>query len=181
MGLGALLVAGGSWVADALKSLSPRVWLALAGILLAVGLVVLHERHAKAEIAAAEKRGAAAEGARIAAQVNRLTDRINGVAQKLREKGREDDRRIAADADDLRVRGPGHAACSAVVSAPRAPGGAAAAGEAGAAVAPVPDGGGAELIALPFAGAVQLVEDHDQCLADRSRWERWFDALTTSD
>lgn len=178
MGLGELLIAGCTRALGFAKSLSPRAWLALAGILALVVLGIAHQRHASAVVAAAERRGAERASIEIARRVNKLTDRLNVIAAKARENQRASLHSIAVDVRDLELRGPGRAACAAQLSPSRGAGRPyPPAGPPAVAVDPVPDRTGVQLIGLPFSAALAGA---GQCDADRdevARWRQWFAAL----
>lgn len=178
MGLGALLSLGASWTGQRLKSLSPRAWLILAGICVAIVLVVLHQRHAAEQILRAERRGAEAEARRTIARVNALTIKINQVAVKAREKQHARLGSIAADVHDLGLRGPGRAACTPQLPAARgssrsqpAP------GLPAAAVDPLPGGAGTSFIAMPFQPTLSAAGQCDANLDEVIRWRGWFQDL----
>lgn len=164
-----------------LGKISPKIWLAL-GCAVALVLGVLWHRHevkatiatAKAEQRADDQKVLNAQAAKIRAQDAQLA----AMSSQLRKANDEEHSRIDADAGAVLVRGPGKAVCPGVSSPPAAPGRPIqAAPEAGPAVAPVPDSGGQQLIALPFAPTVELTKEHDQCLADRRSIDAWYDAL----
>lgn len=113
----------------------------------------------------------AAEDARINKLALAQKARIDALTTELTTKDRtqndEKNSRIAATATTVLVRGPGKAVCPSVAVAASPPvRHDQAAPQASASVAPVPDSGGEQLIALPFAPTVELVKEHDQCLVD---------------
>jgi hypothetical protein len=121
------------------------------------------------QLDAAEKRGAAAAYARVEHRVIEMSRQLTTAAEALRSKAGEETRVVVAAADDLRVRGPGKAACPAVpVTSSGGP--VAAATETGPAVAPLPDRTGTELVCLPFAGTVDVFEQHDRLLIESRSW-----------
>lgn len=103
------------------------------------------------------------------------------IARKNRELNDEQNRRIAASADAVRLHGPGKAAC------PGNPGSPAAAGRpepgSGAgnvAVDPVPDRAGVVLIAVPFDDSVTWGADHDGARAENIAWHQWYRDLVAA-
>jgi hypothetical protein len=156
-------------LADTAKKIPRQVWLGLVAALLALALVAWHQHVAHKAIAAAEKRGEDRAYAKITQQAQALAKRANDRAAKIRKQTDEANRTSIALANDLRVRGPGKAACTATaatstsrhVSPPR---------PADAAVDQVPAGGGANLIAMPFDDAVAWAEQHDLNLNEVKGW-----------
>jgi len=121
--------------------------------------------------------------AKIAKQAVDLKQKIDGltinISHLLKEQNDAQNARIHSAADDLRMRGPGKAAC------PSNPGLAAAPGRSqqpigagNAAVAPVHDSGGISLIALPFADTVDFGEEHDRYRTEAMTWREWYKRLT---
>jgi hypothetical protein len=121
--------------------------------------------------------------AKIAKQAVDLKTKIDGltinISHLLKEQNDAQNARIHSAADDLRMRGPGKAAC------PGNPGFAAApgrsqqpAGTGNAAVAQVRDSGGISLIALPFADTVDFGEEHDRYRTEAMTWREWYKRLT---
>jgi hypothetical protein len=95
-----------------------------------------------------------------------LEIKANARAAQLRERNDAENRTIAADGADLRVRGPGKAICTGGVGpAPAASGHVEASRPADAPVAEMPDTERPPVIALPFAGTIAFAE---QCDANRA-------------
>ena len=105
----------------------------------------------------------------MAEQVKKQVEADRKRAAKLRSKNDETNRRISVDADALRVSGAGKAACLNTAS-PRPSGRITPARPADAPMDQVPDGGRAELIALPYADTLDFAEQHDKCLAEAATW-----------
>lgn len=159
-----------------IKSVPKPVWKWLA-IALVVALVVWRGLawHAgkvdqlKKDSFAAGRQSAAADMVALRDQLNRA--HAQDVA-RMRSQNDAKLRDVGRDADALRLRGPGRAACSAVV-----PGGAGgsqqAGGQASAPVSQLPDAGGAELIALRFDAATDLGESHDALRVEVLGWREW--------
>jgi hypothetical protein len=140
------------------------------GILLLVGLavwrvVVWYDN----QIDAAEQRGANLAYARVTDRVIDITGKLTDAADKIRNKANAKARTVTVAADDLRVRGPGKAACPAV-AVTGSGGHVGTAGSADGAVAAVPGAQGSELIAVPFAVLVDFAEQHDKCLIEAWSW-----------
>jgi hypothetical protein len=95
----------------------------------------------------------------------------NARAAQLRERNDADNRNITADADDVRVRGPGKAVCPGSVNpAPAASGPVAASRPADAPMAKVPYPEWATLAAVPFNDTTAFAE---QCDANRAEVISW--------
>lgn len=157
----------------------PKVWLALGCAVAAFIGVLWHRHEVKVTIADAEKAGEAKAYANVAAQASSLkskADALNAqISNLIRSKADAENTRIVTQYRDVLVRGPGAAACTAVAGLPASAGGPKqAAAKAGAAVDPVPAAGGTELIALPFAGAVNGAREHDQLLNEDQAWRGWY-------
>jgi hypothetical protein len=156
------------------------VWMrwTLLGLLIAAAGFVWHQHAAHKAIAAAEKRGADAAYANMASQAVALkvkADALNtSLAQAIREKNDEESRRIAADADALRVSGPGKAVCRSPGLAGGPSGYVEAGGSRAAAVDTLSDSQGIDLIGLPFAGAVAGAEQADLNRAEVIAWREWW-------
>lgn len=149
-----------------LKRIPRWVWIVLAVIALVVAGRVYHNHKAGAAITAAEKRGEARAYAAVEKRALALTAKANAISANLRSKNNETVRRIAADADALRVRGPGKASCpsAAFVAASGHSGPAGRPGDA--ALDQVPDSERVDLIGLPFPDALDFAEAHDRYRAE---------------
>ena len=152
-----------------LKSIPPKVWIALA-VLAALGLGAwMHGRAVKSAYTKAYSAGVTYEAARIEAKAKKLADRATAIAAKLKEQNNVENRRIAGDADAIRLRGPGKAAClnpaipgTSRRESPARPG--------DAAVGQLPDRERVEFIALPFAGTIAFAERCDLNRAEALTW-----------
>jgi len=151
------------------KSVPRWAWIALAVAALIGAGLFFHARAVSSAIDAAEKRGEKRADARHAKKAREWEARINGISANLRSRNSETNRRIAGDADALRVRGPGKAACLNPAT-PAASGHLPPGRAADAPVAEVPDGERVDLIALPFADAIAFAEQHDLCRAEVLTW-----------
>jgi hypothetical protein len=97
------------------------------------------------------------------------------ISMQLRDRTNEENRRIAGDADTLRLRGPGKAVCPAL---PSSPGGhQQAAPSSDAPVAQLPNTRGAELIALPFDDTIGFGKSYDELLNENKAWRDWHDQV----
>lgn len=163
-----------------LKAVPRWAWIALGAVALLVAGVVWH--HGK--VRAHDKAVIAAEDARLAKQALELKARIDAlnsqISSLIKDKNDAENRRIAADADALRVSGPGKAVCrSAGLPAPAS--GYVAPGRPGAAtVDSVPDTEGQQLIGLPFAPAIDFAEQCDINRSEALSWREWYQKLAAS-
>jgi hypothetical protein len=175
MGAKAVLAAAGA----RLKQISPRTWL-IIGCVVAALLGALWAHHwYSGQIKAAEKRGSDAAYAHVAEQAQKLTSRANALNGKLakafQEKNREENSRIARAADDLRLRGPGAARCTAFPGLSAAARGSQSSDRSGdASVAGLRNEERTDLIALPFAPTIDFGEQHDAFRAEAISWREWY-------
>jgi outer membrane murein-binding lipoprotein Lpp len=115
---------------------------------------------------------------KLAQELNRISDTTHKaqadaarISQQLKDKNDEDNRRIAGDANSLRLRGPGKSLCR---PAPAA---------SGDGTRPAkPDASGPALppddsAAVPWGWLVQRSEEHDQLLAEVQAWRTWHDEV----
>jgi hypothetical protein len=173
-----LSLLGGSWslLKSAGKWLSRRPLTELAAIALAVLCVVQfialksEKRHsAKLQVQVSKLHG---ELNRISDEADKAKARGEQLAKELRSKTDEANRRIAADADTLRVSGPGKARCSAVSAGPG--GSEARSGK--------PDAAGPEVspddrAAVPWPWLVQRAEQADLNRQEVLTWREWYDKM----
>jgi hypothetical protein len=162
-----------------LKSIPAGVWKVVAIVAAVVGLFLLHQHIAHKAIAAAEKRGSDAAYTHVAEQAQKLTSRANALNGKLakafQEKNREENSRIARAADDLRLRGPGAARCTAFPGLSAAARGSQSSDRSGdASVAGLRNEERTDLIALPFAPTIDFGEQHDGFRAEAISWRGWY-------
>jgi hypothetical protein len=155
----------------------PRwAYIALAIVLAGLTGVLVHQHYAHKAIAAAEQRGEARAYANVARQAQELASKANalnaGIAAAFKEKNREENARIAAAADTLRLRGPGAARCAAVagVSA-SASGSVAAGGKPDAAGPQVPPD---DRAVVPWGWLVGRAEQADLNRAEVVAWRDWY-------
>jgi len=93
------------------------------------------------------------------------------ISQQLKDKNDEDNRRIAGDANSLRVRGPGKSLCR-PAPAPTSDGTRPAKPDAAGPALPPDDSA-----AVPWGWLVQRSEEHDQLLAEVEAWRTWHDEV----
>ncbi len=124
-------------------------------------------------------KGAFAEMKRASGQWRQNYEkRSSQLSDALRTAHEQDLRRIAADADDLRLRGPGRAAApgcrpgSAAGLGPAAGQGGQPAPGPGAPASPLPAGD--RLAIVPWGWTVRQAEEHDQLLAEVKLWRTWY-------
>lgn len=156
----------------ALPFVVPRwAWIVLASAFLFGVLVWAHQREVKQTIAAAEKRGEDRAYANVAKKTKELERKANDLTEKIKERNREENSRITAAADDLRLRGPGKARanCPGVPSGPsrRQP----ADGQANAAGPGVPSG---EFATVPWGWLIERAEKCDLNRAESLAWREWY-------
>lgn len=156
-------------VGTALKHVPRWVWIGVAVVAILLLGTCAHKRAVKKFGEERYAAGVAHEQARMAEKVRKQVEADSRRAEKLRSENNETNRIIDRDADALRVRGAGKAAC--LNPATASPGRRVeAARPADAAVDQVPDRAGAELIAMPFADALSFAESHDKCIAEAMTW-----------
>jgi hypothetical protein len=157
-----------------LKSIPRWVWLAIAAAL----LLFLGVRWHNGQIKDAEKRGADRAYAAVEKKAREIEAKANATADKIRSKTDETARAIAADADVIRMSGPGKArACPVPQGSSRRE---TAGGQGSPAVDQVPDTGGVDLIALPFAPTVRLAEVCDLNRGEVLAWREWHSKLSAN-
>lgn len=103
------------------------------------------------------------------------------ISSTLKEQHDAQDRRIDADANAARMRGPGKAACSGNPGVPATPGGSQQPNRAAnAAVDSVPPIQGLDLIGLPFADTIDFAQQHDGFRNEAMTWRQWYARLLSS-
>lgn len=168
----------------ALKRVPRKVWITLA-VVAAVVLAgwLAHRWHAGKVEAFGNERYAAGY-AQARGEIEALRQQINRrnaeLAAALRSKHDEQIRRNSADADALRLRGPGRAACASAFYIPAAAGRHDGAGRpADAAVGDVRSEQREPLVGLPFAPTVAFAEQHDNFRTEALSWRAWHFQFTT--
>lgn len=174
-GIGASVMLKMSPVGRLLKAIPRPVWIALGAALLLLLGFWWHGRQVKAfgaERFAAGYAKAVEDGKK---RVRKVEQNSAKITTEIRSKSDEEIRRNSHRADDLRLRGPGAAACV----NPGLPTGSGGHGEAGgqadAAGAGVPQ---QDRIALPFAYAVDQAEVADANRVEVLAWREWHARLT---
>lgn len=159
-----------------LSRIPARVWKMLAIALVVALLIFVGLRWHGHKVEQLRKESFAAGRQSAVKDMVALRDQLNRAhAQDVARMRSENDaklRDVGRDADALRLRGPGRAACSAVLSGGSG-GRDQAGGEARAPVSELPDAGRAELIALRFDAATDLGESHDSLRVEVLGWREW--------
>lgn len=190
----ALAARAGGRFTGFLRSLTPRSWLVIAGVVALVVGFIWHQRHAAAELSAQYAAGVAAgttaERAKHEAELQRIHDkavRIRDAAnalrgtinQRLRVQNDEKNSRLLADAVALFVHGPGRAAAPLCPGSGSNPGPSPAAGRhdqaagsANAAVVRVPGDQWVGFALVPWDGAVAFGRQHDANQAEAATWRQ---------
>ena len=172
-----------------LNFLPSWLWIAICGAVGRGALTVLHNRHAERQIEAAFNRGwdkrdeqynVAVVKAKAEAQLwkERYEKSAADLTALRSETHAQNLRDIAADADDLRLRGPGAAAGSCAGSSDRPRSASTSGGSestpapADAPVAPLP----AEqpLAVVPWGDLVRRAEEHDALRDEALTWRTWY-------
>lgn len=168
---------GASRALGFLKRVPRWVWIALAAVALLSVATCTHQRKVKAFGKERYAAGVAYEQARIEKKAKQLAAKAEAMSAKLRSLNNETNRRIAGDADALRVRGAGKAACL----NPATPG-------AGRRIAPSgnrndpglevsPGDGQPMLAAVPWSWLVDRAELCDLNRAEVLTWREWHKQL----
>jgi hypothetical protein len=143
-----------------LRRLPWPVWAAIGLALALWGAWTLHKRSVASAYAQGAHDGAERAYARVEAKALDLKQQADATAAKIRSRTDEASRAVDTVTRTVLVRGPGAATCS-NPAAPSTSGRVAPGGQAGPAVAPVPDGEGQQLVGLPFAPTVELFRQCD--------------------
>ena len=175
------LLAGLALKAAPIKAALGRIprwaWIAVAVVaILLVGSCV-HKRKVKAFGDERYAAGVKAEGDRIAAKALKLAKDAAEISAKARSLNNETNRRIARDADVIRVSGPGKASCL-NPSTPGASRYVPPAGKPDATGPQVPTGDGEALLAaVPWPWLVDRAEQCDLNRAEAETWRAWHRQL----
>lgn len=166
-----------------LKRIPGRVWLRFFIIAAAVilGFLAYRWHGNKVEAFGNAKWGEGYQQARADAEAVRaeLERRNAALAAELRSKNDAKLRDVARDADAVRLRGAGKAACSGASFLPTAAGGRDPASRAGdAAVAALPAGERIDLFGLPVAPTIDFAEQHDAFRIEVLGWREWHALFT---
>ena len=163
-----------------LKRIPRGAWIALAVIaILALGTCA-HKQSVKKFGDERYAAGVKHEGDRIAAKALKLEKAAAEISAKAKELNNETNRRIAASADTLRLRGPGKANCL----NPATPGASRYVpprGKPDASGSQVPTGDGEALLAaVPWPWLVDRAEQCDLNRAEVETWRSWHRQLEQS-
>lgn len=174
-GIGASVALRMSPVGAFLKRIPRWVWIALAVVLIIVAGLWWHGRQVKAfgeERFNAGYAKAIEDGKK---RVRKVEQKSTKITTEIRSKSDEEIRRNTRRADDLRLRGPGAAACLNSGIPDSASGHDAAGGQPDASGARVPE---QNRIALPFNYAVDQAEVADANRIEVLAWREWHRRLT---
>lgn len=175
-----LAMLGTRFAASAIGRLLPAwAWKALAVAAIIAAALLWHQHAAHKAINAAYHQGKADEAAAIQKRATELKAKIDTLTQRIaaqeRVKNDEENRRIARDADSLRVQGPGHAAC------PRLPAAASRHAPSRAdADAPGPALPPTDSAAVQWGWLVTRAEEHDALRAEVLSWREWYRNLAAA-
>jgi hypothetical protein len=180
-----MIAAIGAWAAKSalmqsplggfLKAVPRWVWIVVAVVAIALVAVRWHAGKVADLKTAAHEAGRVEALAAVAARVKRIEaaalELDRAISHKMRSKNREENRRIAVAADDLRLRGPGLARCERPPAVPERADGRVEAGRTGSTAAgPVPDD---DWLAVPFKWGVDQLETCDLNRAEVIAWREW--------
>jgi len=160
-------------IGNLLGRISWQGWLCIACAL--AGLWLVHDRnHWKA---ADERDHATAVNYRrqldTETEKNKAAEKQTAqISKQLRDRTDEENRRIAGDADTLRLRGPGKAVCPGVPTSPS--GHEQAAPDTNVAGPSLPTD---ERAAVPWDWLVQRAQEHDELLNENKAWRDWRDQV----
>jgi hypothetical protein len=166
------------------KVLTISIRLPLGVILLAAVIAFIwHGNKIEAAFASGETAANtkwAAEFKKMDERAKKLEQRVEVISQEVRSKNDEEARRIGGHADDLRLRGPGKAACPNTGSVTVTSGGhQSPSGKSGAPVGGVPDQARVDIIGLPFPGTIATGEVCDLNRNEVISWRNWYQRLST--
>jgi hypothetical protein len=165
-----------------IKAVPAWAWKAAGIIAALVGAFLVHQHYAHKAIANAYAQGKADEAKHVEQQALKIKAKVDALTGKIaaqeRMKNDEQNRRIAAAADDLRLRGPGKATCAGSASLPSAAGGhVAPSGDGNAAGPQVPSD---DRAAVPWGWLVNRAEEHDVDRAEVLSWREWYSRLVAA-
>jgi hypothetical protein len=188
LGIGARILGWDRKALELVKKIPPKGWLAI-GIALALIIGFFVHRHvAHKAIVDAKTEQKAADDAAFKARLDRLTAMANrlrlhaealqaSATQDIRNRHDEEDRRSAALADSIRLRGPGAARCGSFdyTGVPTARSGPVKTfGSADAPVGRLPYPEWATLIGMPFNDTTRFAEQHDRYRNEVAAWHEWY-------
>lgn len=164
----------------AVKSFLGRIpraaWIALAVVAILLLGTCVHQKKVKKFGQERYAAGVAYEQARLAKKAAELKAKVDALTGKITTqlKAKHDEKVIVINraADDLRVRGPGKAACPGHSSVPRGSSGSVSAGGGGnPATGQVPGG---DRAAVPFGWLVDSAERCDLNRQEVLTWREWY-------
>lgn len=155
-----------------LKLVPRNVWIGL-GVAVFVALAWFAHSRAVAKFGQAQfDKGVKHEQTRITKKVLALAAKSEKVSSDAQKLSRQDHRRIADRADNLRLLGPGKAACRPTISAPAS--GVRSDRSGSTAVVAVPDREREQFLAVPFAPAIAFAERCDAYRSEINSWRGWY-------
>jgi hypothetical protein len=173
-----------------LGGLLKRFWKPLAIVAAAVALFLLHQHFVHKfrdkvvnDVNKAWQTKLDAEHAAAVAWKHKYDLSNAAMAQEIRKRHEETLRSDAVLANDLRVRGPGAARCGQgdhPITTAGAGGRDAGRGQAGAAVAAVPDQERVDLIGLPFTGTINAGQQCDGNRSEVISWREFYRKLVAT-
>lgn len=154
------------------------VWEAFAVIAYVLAFLALHQHYANAAIKRAHDTGytqAQKDDREEALNLKARIDALNAeISANRRKQHDEAVAHNAVAAGALILHGPGKAACPIPSGSPLASGQPLRDRSSNAALAPVSDAGGINLIALPFNDTVEFGKSADDWRAEALAWEGWY-------
>lgn len=158
-----------------LKRIPRWAWIALAVVAILLLGSCVHKRKVKAFGEERYAAGVAYEQARLEKKAKELKAKVDALSGKITNqlKAKHDEKVIVINraADDLRVRGPGKAACPGYTGVSSGPGGSVSAGgRPNASATGLPD---QDRIVLPFTWTVDNAERCDLNRAEVLTWREW--------
>jgi hypothetical protein len=194
LGIGARILGYDRKAVAVAKKIPPKVWLAIAAVVLLIVGFFVHQHHArvviangKAEQKAADQDAFNRKMAQIAAKANQIRVQAEqlhaAMTQQIRTRHDEEDRNIGARGSALRMRGPGAALCG-PINHPGVPAGAggrfAPGGSGNASVDRVPYPEWSQLIGMPFDDTTHFAEQHDRYRNEVAAWHEWYPAMVSA-
>jgi hypothetical protein len=168
-------------VAGVVKRIPPKAWLYIAIAVAVVAGFLWHQHAAHSALKKADAAGYVRAMGDVEKRALKLKAKMDAVTAKIsnqeRKRNEEAHRRIDRSADALLVRGPGKAVCSVRSQPSASPNPAPGAGQVAGGLDQMPNGGGSDLIALPFTGTVKFARQADHCEADLASVWSWYGDL----
>jgi hypothetical protein len=161
---------------SALQRLSSKIgltgWLCIACAL--AGLWLVHDRNHWKAADARDHATAVNYRRQLDAETekNKAAEKQTAqISKQLKDRTDEENRRIAGDADTLRLRGPGKAVCPALPSSPSNGEGPAKPDVAGPSLPPD------DRAAVPWGWLTDRAQEHDELLNENKAWRDWHDQV----